>query len=200
EQLLSVEKMKKVWKKYIEETLNPDLQGIESFNKNLPDNESLSKNEMLSLLNILSQKEREHKMAAIGSKEMIGVLGNILKSSLNERSFSSSEQLKKSIQQKLLYDQTLKQNQKEYLIDYLQKIEDEVNVHKQSGEKRQCEICKNLTHAKRYCEHCIRNYLQQHFKDWTSGNAIVDEIIQNCQLQTQHPHRVIEWIQPNRKF
>ncbi|CAG8777377.1 36720_t:CDS:2, partial [Racocetra persica] len=193
-QSLSIEKIKKVWKKYIEENLNPDLQGIESFNKNLPDNESLNEDEMFSLLNILSQKERERKKAAIGSKEMISVLGTILKSSLNEGSFTSTEQLKKSIQQKLLYDKTLKQNQKEYLFDYLQKIEDEVNAHEHSGEKRQCEICKNLTHAKWYCEHCIRNYLQQHFKDWTSGNAIVDKIIQNCQLQTQQPHRVIEWI------
>ncbi|CAG8483874.1 3417_t:CDS:2, partial [Gigaspora rosea] len=125
---------------------------------------------------------------------MMGVLGNILKSALNEGSFSSTAQVTKSIQQKLLNDKTLKQNQKKYLIDYLQKIDDEVSVHRQNGEKRQCEICKHSTHAKRYCEHCIRNYLRQHFKDWTSGNAMIDKIIQDCQQQTQQPHRVIEWI------
>ncbi|RIB14893.1 kinase-like domain-containing protein [Gigaspora rosea] len=135
-----------------------------------------------------------HAMEDIGSKEMMGVLGNILKSALNEGSFSSTAQVTKSIQQKLLNDKTLKQNQKKYLIDYLQKIDDEVSVHRQNGEKRQCEICKHSTHAKRYCEHCIRNYLRQHFKDWTSGNAMIDKIIQDCQQQTQQPHRVIEWI------
>ncbi|CAG8518658.1 21912_t:CDS:2 [Gigaspora margarita] len=124
----------------------------------------------------------------------MGVLGNILKSALNEGSFSSTEQVTKSIQQKLLNDQTLKQNQKKYLIDYLQKIGDEVSVHRQNGVKRQCEICKHSTYAKRYCEHCIHNYLRQHFKDWTSGNDMIDKIIQDCQQQTQQPHRVIEWI------
>ncbi|CAG8679343.1 2783_t:CDS:2, partial [Dentiscutata erythropus] len=186
-QSLFVEKIKKVLKKYIEENPNQDLQGIELFNKNLPDDETLNENEISILHSILLKKEKEYKVAAIGSKEVLGVLGTMLKSALKE--CTSTEQLTEFIQQKLL-----KQNQREYLTDYLQKIEDEVSIHMQSGERRQCEICKNLTYAKGCCEYCIRSYLREHFKDWTSGNSVVDKIIQDCQQRTQQPYRVIEWI------
>ena len=49
-----------------------------------------------------------------------------------------------------------------------------------------------------YCELCVRNYLKANFPNWTSGNDDIDNLIQECQMKTLNPERVIEWIPYNK--
>src|SRR5438034_4953816 len=46
-------------------------------------------------------------------------------------------------------------------------------------------------------EHCIRNYLKAKFSNWTSGNNDVDNLIQQCQIETVLPSQIVEWIPYN---
>ncbi|CAG8504921.1 11253_t:CDS:2 [Scutellospora calospora] len=68
------------------------------------------------------------------------------------------------------------------------------NVIHKFGEPITCKNCKSTRYSIRYCEVCIKQYLQKSFRTWTSGNRIVDEFIQKCQLISSVPPYIIEWI------
>ena len=65
------------------------------------------------------------------------------------------------------------------------------------GSKRTCENCKQECLATLYCEICVQNYLITKFSSWTSGNSDVDNLIQNCQMESFVPNMIIEWIPYN---
>ncbi|PKB96337.1 hypothetical protein RhiirA5_435001 [Rhizophagus irregularis] len=60
--------------------------------------------------------------------------------------------------------------------------------------KNICENCKKECLATLYCEYCVRNYLKKDFSNWTSGNDVIDNLIQKCQLETTRPNVIVEWI------
>ncbi|POG75275.1 kinase-like domain-containing protein [Rhizophagus irregularis DAOM 181602=DAOM 197198] len=62
------------------------------------------------------------------------------------------------------------------------------------GTRRICENCNQECLATLYCEYCVRNYLQENFPNWTSGNDEIDNLIQECQMETLAPDMVVEWI------
>ena len=68
----------------------------------------------------------------------------------------------------------------------------------------QCKECgepyKNSYHAKNeWCKSCNVNYFKKKFASWTSGNEIIDDIIQERQLRINHPtHGMTEWIPYNQ--
>ena len=62
------------------------------------------------------------------------------------------------------------------------------------GTKRICEICDQECLATLYCEFCVRNYLKAKFSNWTSGNDKIDNLIQECQMKSLMPQKVVEWI------
>ena len=67
-------------------------------------------------------------------------------------------------------DSSLTENEKKFLFNELQKVYDTFRIHKNSVEKQQCNDCQNWHQATQYCEFCIRKYLENNFRNWTSGN------------------------------
>ena len=66
------------------------------------------------------------------------------------------------------------------------------------GTKRICENCNQECLATLFCEYCVRNYLKSKFSNWTSGNDDIDNLIQQCQIETLTPGRIMEWIPYNK--
>ncbi|PKY28028.1 hypothetical protein RhiirB3_443998 [Rhizophagus irregularis] len=73
----------------------------------------------------------------------------------------------------VLADKILTNDEKTYAIRLLTKNYDRDKVNHNSGTKRICE-----------------NY----FSNWTSGNDVIDNLIQKCQLETTRPNVIVEWI------
>ncbi|RHZ82763.1 hypothetical protein Glove_103g130 [Diversispora epigaea] len=91
-------------------------------------------------------------------------------------------------------DLSLTKNEKKFLLTELQKVYDELKIGNNSVEKQQCKNCRNWHQATQYCEFCIRNYLENNFRNRTSGNDEIDKLIKECQQKTVSPRFVIEWI------
>jgi len=49
-------------------------------------------------------------------------------------------------------------------------------------------------YSNKFCENCISLHLQSLFDTWTSGNDIIDNFIQQCQMRSSLPGRIMEWI------
>ncbi|RHZ59649.1 hypothetical protein Glove_362g50 [Diversispora epigaea] len=92
-------------------------------------------------------------------------------------------------------DSSLTENEKKFLLNYLQNNYDALRIGNNSVEKQQCNNCLNWHQAIQYCEFCIRIYLENNFGNWTSGNIEIDKLIQGCQQKTVLPYKVIEWIE-----
>ncbi|EXX70195.1 Mkk2p [Rhizophagus irregularis DAOM 197198w] len=68
-------------------------------------------------------------------------------------------------------------------------------------QERYCEtcgkICKDLRRC--WCKPCKINNLKQNFTNWTSGNEIIDEFIQEMQMKIKNfTDIIVEWIPYNR--
>ncbi|CAG8729504.1 15310_t:CDS:2, partial [Racocetra fulgida] len=85
-------------------------------------------------------------------------------------------------------------SEKDYLIYQFSLLVDKVNISNKKSKQRECENCQNWTYAQQYCEYCIRNYLLNNFNNWSSGNIEIDELIRECQLNTQRPDYIVEWM------
>jgi hypothetical protein len=99
-----------------------------------------------------------------------------------------------SAKQIILNDESLLGDEKSEAINILSKNFDGFKILDNEGTKRICENCHNECLATLYCEHCIRNYLKSKFSNWTSGNNEIDNLIQQCQMETISPDKIIEWI------
>ncbi|EXX74217.1 Cdc15p [Rhizophagus irregularis DAOM 197198w] len=97
-------------------------------------------------------------------------------------------------QQILLADKILTSEEKTFAIRSLTKNYDRDKVMLNDGTRRICENCNQECLATLYCEYCVRNYLKENFSNWTSGNDGIDDLIQNCQLETIRPNVIVEWI------
>ncbi|GBC31525.2 kinase-like domain-containing protein [Rhizophagus irregularis DAOM 181602=DAOM 197198] len=95
-------------------------------------------------------------------------------------------------------DETLNDNEKNEAIRILSKRYEYDKIIYNEGERRTCENCQNECLAILYCEYCIRNYLKTKFNDWTSGNVDIDHLIQQCQLESIGPNKIIEWVPYNK--
>ena len=80
----------------------------------------------------------------------------------------------KSLVDKLILDEELKNNYKEYGL---------------------CEKCKQPKNNYDWCRIC--NF-KRNFKNWTSGNHDVDKFIQKTQLKAKNNMEVLEWIEYDR--
>ena len=107
------------------------------------------------------------------------------------------EERHKFRQQTILADKSLTKDEKSYAIKILNKDFDYFKIRDNKGTKRICENCNDECLATLYCEHCVRNYLKAKFSNWTSGNNDVDNLIQQCQMETIAPNRIVEWIPYN---
>ena len=94
----------------------------------------------------------------------------------------------------ILADKSLTKDVITEAIKILNKAYDRDKVTYNSGTKRICENCSQECLATLYCELCVRNYLKANFSNWSSGNENIDNLIQECQIKTLNPQKVIEWI------
>src|ERR687884_3156 len=80
--------------------------------------------------------------------------------------------------------------------DFIYKIHNETfnNARDNSGKSKECNKCKSVRYSDRFCEGCISLQLQSLFITWTSGNNIIDNFIQQCQMISSLPNRILEWI------
>ncbi|GES92842.1 kinase-like domain-containing protein [Rhizophagus clarus] len=105
----------------------------------------------------------------------------------------------KSQKQTILDDESLTKDEKLYAINnILDIIFDYAKVSTNQGTKRICEYCQKECLATLYCEYCIRNYITAKFSSWTSENVDIDNLIQNCQMETYSPDNIGEWIPYNK--
>jgi hypothetical protein len=101
-------------------------------------------------------------------------------------------------QQTILADKSLTKDEKLYVIKSLNKDFDYHKILYNEGGRRTCENCYDECLATLYCEHCVRNYLKSNFSNWTSVNNDIDNLIQQCQMETLGPNRIVEWIPYNK--
>src|ERR1043166_7998921 len=92
------------------------------------------------------------------------------------------EQIKKFDHQSLTEEQEL-------LIDKLILNEKLKECYKKFG---LCNKCKQPKNNYDWCRSCT---FQQNFKNWTSGNHEIDELIQKVQLKAKNYREVVEWIE-----
>ncbi|EXX51580.1 Bck1p [Rhizophagus irregularis DAOM 197198w] len=62
-----------------------------------------------------------------------------------------------------------------------------------------CGECNEPGTGSHWCRPCNAKRFKENFKNWTSGNKNIDELIQQSQLNALHPSKRLEWI-PFEKF
>jgi hypothetical protein len=97
----------------------------------------------------------------------------------------------------VLADESLTENEKSEAVIVLTTFYDKEKVTYNSGIKRICENCNQECLATLFCEVCVQNYLKLKFSNWTSGNKNIDNLLQECQMKTLIPSKVVEWIPYN---
>ena len=110
---------------------------------------------------------------------------------------NSLEKQHEFTKQTILADESLTKDEKSEAIKWLNEDYDHNKIIFNKGVKRICENCQDECLATLYCEHCVRNYLVANFSIWTSGNDDIDNLIQQCQMETFSPDKIIEWIPYN---
>src|SRR6266542_7172315 len=60
-----------------------------------------------------------------------------------------------------------------------------------------CVGCKQPKSSPDWCRPCNSKTFQQNFKNWTSGNHIIDKFIQQTQLEANSEKKLLEWIEYN---
>src|SRR6266487_3731050 len=99
--------------------------------------------------------------------------------------------------QTILADNSLTNDEKTEAIRLLNRDYERDKILFNSGTRRICENCTQKCLATLYCEYCVQNYLKAKFSNWTSGNNDIDNLIKKCQLETNVPSNIIEWIPYN---
>ena len=102
------------------------------------------------------------------------------------------------MQRTILSDKSLTDEEKTKAIRDLSKDHDRIKIINNEGIRRICENCNQKCLATLYCEYCVRDHLKAKFSDWTSGNNEIDNLIQNCQMETLMPAMIVEWIPHNK--
>ena len=75
-----------------------------------------------------------------------------------------------------------------------------INALQKIGKPFECKKCKLTRYSDKFCENCISLHLQSLFNTWTSGNDIVDNFIQQCQIQSSLLDQIMEWIPYNQFY
>jgi hypothetical protein len=57
-----------------------------------------------------------------------------------------------------------------------------------------CEECNEPGTGSSWCQSCNAKRFEENFKNWTSGNKDIDELIQQSQLNALHFTQCLEWI------
>jgi transcriptional regulator of met regulon len=88
------------------------------------------------------------------------------------------------LKQTILADKLLTEDEKTEAIKEITVTYDLNKIFANSRTKRICENCNQECLATLYCEYCVRNYLKENFSNWTSGNDVINNLIQKCQMES----------------
>jgi hypothetical protein len=85
----------------------------------------------------------------------------------------------------------------------LEEIDDRV-IYMEDLKKRKevygiCGECKKPGTGCKWCQSCSAKIFKENFKNWTSGNKNIDELIQYSQLNAVYCAKCLEWV-PFEKF
>src|SRR5688572_11396332 len=58
-----------------------------------------------------------------------------------------------------------------------------------------CQECWQPKTAPTWCRSCNSKRFQDNFKNWTSGNHNIDKMVQETQLETKSPNKLLEWVE-----
>jgi hypothetical protein len=130
-------------------------------------------------------------------EDLVFVAINRVYTLVNYTIYNTLDKRHKFRQQNILADKFLTECEKSYGIKLLDKDYNYYKIIDNERVKRICENCQDKCLATLYCEHCVRNYLKAKFSNWTSGNNDIDNLIQQCQIETFSPYMVVEWIPYN---
>src|SRR5688572_25819114 len=103
----------------------------------------------------------------------------------------------KFVHKSILADKSLTKDEKIEATKILNEYYDQRKLVYNEGTKRICENCQLECLATLFCEHCVQNYLKSKFSIWTSGNEVIDNLIQKCQMKIFRTNSIIEWIPYN---
>ncbi|CAG8529036.1 1469_t:CDS:2 [Ambispora gerdemannii] len=73
-------------------------------------------------------------------------------------------------------------------------MKDRENLVRLKGPTYLCKQCNRSGYTILFCELCARDHLTKNFVNWTSGNKIIDQAIQQSQINLPLPRYIIEWI------
>jgi hypothetical protein len=130
-------------------------------------------------------------------EDLICATTNRIVSSINYNIHNNFHKQYEFIKQNILADSYLTNDEKAEAVRKRTKNYDRQKIRNNSGTRRICENCKEECLATSFCEYCVRNYLKAKFSNWTSGNNDIDNLIQNCQMETYDPESIVEWIPYN---
>src|ERR1043165_7807764 len=133
-------------------------------------------------------------MSAIQEELISAVINRVLNALIDYNVYDDIHKQYKFQKQTVLADKSLTEDVKTAVMRRFDKIYDRNKVILNSGIKRICENCNQECLATLFCELCVRNYLKAKFSNWTSGNNDIDNLIQQCQMETIVPQCIIEWI------
>ena len=57
-----------------------------------------------------------------------------------------------------------------------------------------CGECNEPGMGYKWCQSCNAKRFKNNFKNWTSGNKVIDEFIQDSQLNAVYYYKCLEWI------
>src|SRR4051812_29506594 len=88
--------------------------------------------------------------------------------------------------------------EQELLVDKLILNEELNRRYKKYGLCKECKQSNtgdDIYDYRPWCQPCNAKHFQQNFKNWTSGNRDVDELIQRTQLRAKKCNKILEWIE-----
>jgi hypothetical protein len=131
----------------------------------------------------------------------LGLIQSTINRAINLIDYSIHNNVHKQyefIKQTILADNSLTNDEKTEAIRLHNQDYDRERIIRNEGTRRICEICNQECLAITYCEYCVQNYLKSKFSTWTSGNNDIDNLIQNCQIESLNPMMIVEWIPYNK--
>ena len=125
-------------------------------------------------------------------KEFVFKINNEMRNNANAN--SDRESRKDYFFSLVKKNKELSENEKEYCKERFIYSFELQNAKNKSGQQKECDKCKLTRYSDRFCEGCISLQLQSLFTTWTSGNSIIDNFIQQCQMKSSLPDYILEWI------
>src|SRR4051795_7538013 len=85
-------------------------------------------------------------------------------------------------------DSTIESEETDKIVVYMEDLEKRKEAYGICGE------CNEPGTGYQWCKPCHSKRFKEKFKNWTSGNKDIDELIQHSQLNAVHRTKCLEWV------